>query len=121
MNAIAAISQAFLKGEILTIKTAFKDFGVSNLPREVGRAIERKFNLRISKVRRESKSRYGVFVSYYEYRLNRDDPANEVGISAMTSYIEANGGFVEKRPVGRPKKELSIQEPINTHKQTPLF
>lgn len=105
MNAIAAISQAFLKGEILTIKTAFKDFGVSNLPREVGRAVERKFNVRISKVRRESKSRYGVYVSYNEYRLNRDDPANQSGIEAMTAYVESNGGFVEKRPVGRPKKE----------------
>jgi len=105
MNAIAAISQAFLKGEILTIKAAFKDFGVSNLPREVGRAIERKFKVRISKIRRESKSRYGVYVSYFEYRLNRDDPANQPGIEAMTNYVEANGGFVEKRPVGRPKKE----------------
>lgn len=107
MNAIAAIAQSFLRGDILTIKTAFRDFGVSNLPREVGRAIERKFNVRISKLRKESTSRFGVFVSYYEYRLNRDDPSNSEGISAMSEYIKANGGDVpiQKRPVGRPKEK----------------
>lgn len=113
MNAIAAISQAFLRGEILTIKTAFKDFGVSNLPREVGRAIERKFDLRISKLRREGKSRYGIPVSYYEYRLNKDDPKNITGIEAMIKYVEANGGELPlKRPVGRPRKEETTS--INT-------
>lgn len=121
MNAIAAISQAFLKGEILTIKTAFKDFGVSNLPREVGRAVERKFNVRISKLRKEGKSRYGMFVSYYEYRLNKDDPANQDGIQSMIKYIEDNGGFVEKRPVGRPKNDQDNQPKQSTHKQDSLF
>lgn len=109
MNAISAIAQAFLRGEILTIKTAFRDFGVSNLPREVGRAIERKFDVRISKLRKEGKTRYGLFVSFFEYRLNRDDPANALGIEAMIKYIEANGGDILpfKRPVGRPKNPES--------------
>lgn len=114
MNAISAIAQAFLNGDILTIKTAFRDFGVSNLPREVGRAIERKFGVRISKLRKDGKSRYDIPVSYYEYRLNKDDPDNTTGIQAMIDYVEANGGFIlpERRPVGRPKIN-HITETVN--------
>lgn len=109
MNATVALCSAFLRGEILTIKTAFKDVGITNLGREVGRQIERKFNVRISKLRKESTSRFGVFVSYYEYRLNRDDPSNAEGISAMSEYIKANGGdaHIPKRPVGRPKEKTT--------------
>lgn len=109
MNARAAIAQAFLRGEILTIKTAFRDFGVSNLPRECGRGIERKFGVRISKFRKEGKSRFGVPVTYFQYRLNRDDPSNFVGVQAMAKYVVENGGDVPypKRPVGRPKEKIT--------------
>lgn len=118
MNAISAISQAFLNGDILTIKTAFRDFGISNLPREVGRSIERKFKVRISKLRKDGKSRYDVPVSYNEYRLNKDDPENADGIRAMIEYVEANGGFVlpERRPVGRPKTKTDATPQHNTEK-----
>lgn len=116
MNAIVAISQAFLRGEILTIKTAFRDFGVSNLPREVGRSIERKFEVRISKLRKRGKTRFGLYVSFFQYRLNRDDPANRKGINAMIKYIQDNGGELlpVKRPVGRPKEKENIitQKPL---------
>lgn len=121
MNAIAALCQSFLNGDILTIKTAFKEVGVTNLGREVGRSIERKFGVRVSKLRKEGKSRYKVHVSYFEYRLNRDDPENASGIEAMITYVEANGGFVlpERRPVGRPKSKIEV---TTTQKsQTPLF
>ena len=123
MNAIVAIAQALLNGEILTIKTAFNDFGVSNLPREVGRAIERKFGVRISKLRKESKSRYGIFVSYNEYRLNKDDPENQYGIEKMIKYIEENGGFVPvKRKPGRPLLSSALNQPkLNNHNTERLF
>lgn len=119
MNAIAAISQAFLRGEILTIKTAFRDFGISNLPREVSRSVEKKFGIRISKLKKDGKSRYDVPVYYYEYRLNKDDPANADGIKAMSEYILANGGEIlpTKRPVGRPKEKET--KPI--YNSNPLF
>lgn len=117
MNATAAIAQAFLKGEILTIKTAFKDFGVSNLPREVGRSIEKKFNVRISKFKKDGKSRFDVPIYWYQYRLNRDDPSNAEGIEAMTKYVKDHGGEapIPKRPVGRPK------ETPTTKNFNPLF
>lgn len=112
MNAISAIAQAFLNGDILTIKTAFRDFGVSNLPREVGRAIERKFGVRISKLRKDGKSRYDIPVSYYEYRLNKDDPQNQQGIEAMIKYVEANGGFVPVKR--RPSLATALEQPTQS-------
>jgi hypothetical protein len=87
MNATAAICKAFLDGEVLTIKTCFKDFGVTNLPREVGRQVERKFGVTISKVRKHGKSRFGIDATWYEYRLNKSQH-NMEGISKMEEYVK---------------------------------
>ena len=43
-TAKAAICNAFLQGEKLTILDCFRKFGVSNLPREVRRMIEKPVN-----------------------------------------------------------------------------
>jgi len=121
MNATTAISKAFLAGEVLSIKTAFKDFGITNLPREVGRAVERKFGVKISKVRKTGKSRFGVDVSWNEYRLNSTD-YNAEGIKKMAAYVSENdntaimvsGEKTEKRPPTKTKTSLS-------NFATPLF
>ena len=87
MNATTAIAKALLEGRVLTIKTAFKEFGVSNLPREVGRAIERKFGVQVAKVKKNGKSRYGVECYWYEYRLP-SAPYNKEGIERMQVYVD---------------------------------
>jgi len=69
MNATFALATAFIQGRVLTIKTAFTEFGVTNLPRECGRLIERKFGVQLTRVKREGKSKYGVPCYWYEYRL----------------------------------------------------
>jgi hypothetical protein len=89
MNATTALAKAFLDGRVLSIKTAFRDFGVTNLPRECGRAIERKFNVQLSRVRKEGKTRYGVPCSWYEYRLPTT-PYNADGRLKMIEYIQKN-------------------------------
>lgn len=95
MNGTAAICAAFLRGEILSIKTAFDRFGVSNLPREVGRSVERKFGVHISKVRCDGKSRFGVPCSWFEYRLNKTIEENKIGIEKMRQYVaeQMEGSF----------------------------
>lgn len=93
MNAIAAISKALLDGKILTIRTAFMDFGISNLPREVGRSIERKFGVYISKVQAKGKTKYGLPCVYYEYRLNKTILENKEGISKMYDYVAEHYNF----------------------------
>ncbi len=69
MNATAAIAKSLLSRDVLSIKTAFNQFGVTNLPREIGRSIERKFNVEVKKKRIIGESRYGVQSTWFEYRL----------------------------------------------------
>lgn len=89
MNATTALGLAFLKGDVITIKTAFRDFGISNLGREAGRSIERKFGLQLAKVKKVGKSRYGVACWYYQYRLPQT-PYNEDGRRKLIEYCEKN-------------------------------
>lgn len=86
MTQIAAIATALLKGEVISIKTAFDMFGCSNAPREVGRSIERKFGVIVSRTPTKFKSRYGKSGIYYKYRLNRTE-YNAEGIKKMTEYV----------------------------------
>jgi hypothetical protein len=105
MNATAAIALAFLKGEVLTIKTAFKDFGISNLPRECGRAIERRFGVKLARVKKEGKTKYGVPCWWNEYRLPTT-AYNAEGRKKMQEYV---------------KKELANQPAAKTDKQAALY
>lgn len=88
MTQIAAIAYAFLKGEIISIKTAFDMFGCSNAPREVSRSIEQKFGVKISRNKVNFKSRYGKTGIYFQYRLNRDATYNQDGIAKMKAYVK---------------------------------
>lgn len=90
MTQIAAISTALLKGETLTIKTAFLKFGVSNLPREIGRSIERKFGVYISKTRMQGRTRYGTPCTWFQYRLNPLIKNNKNGIKKMKQYVKSS-------------------------------
>jgi hypothetical protein len=89
MTATAAIAKAFLEGHVLSIRTAFRDFGITNLPRECGRSIERKFGVILSRTKREGKSRYGQPCTWFEYRLPKTD-YNAEGISKMKVYVKEN-------------------------------
>lgn len=89
MNATAAIAKALLDGKVLSIKTAFREFGVTNLPREISRLIEKKFNVQVARVPRQGKTRYGIHVRWFEYRLPRTD-YNKEGIEKMKLYISEN-------------------------------
>jgi len=87
MNQTAALAHALLKGEVVSIKTAFTQFGCSNAPREIGRSIERKFDVKVSKTPKPFKSRYGKSGTYFEYRLNKTE-YNQPGIAKMKDYIQ---------------------------------
>ena len=86
MNATTALAIAFLEGRVLTIRLAFVEFGITNLPRECGRSIERKFGVKLSRVRKEGKSKYGVPCYWFEYRLN-NAPYNRPGRKKMKQYV----------------------------------
>lgn len=124
MTQVAAICQALLDGKILSIMTAFKMFSCTNLPREISRGIEQKFNVRISRVRRDFVSQYGQKPGYYfEYRLNKSAPENLDGVKLMRDYVneqiglnngkEKKGGTIVREHTRRTSKE---QEPTYTNK-----
>lgn len=87
MTALAAILKDLLKGKKLSIKTAFNDYGVTNLPREIGRSVVRKFNVSVDKQPTKFKSRYGHTGEYYRYSLQQSKK-NRPGISAIKKYIK---------------------------------
>lgn len=106
MNATCALAMALLQGRVLTIKTAFTDFSISNLPREIGRSIERKFGVFVTKVKKKGKSKYGVECWWYEYRLATVD-YNVEGRKRMFEYVQKN---TPKYELARTQKELSISK-----------
>jgi len=91
MNATTAIGLAFLRGDVLTIKTAFRDYGVSNLPREASRCIEKKFGLKLAKVKKTGKSRFGIPCYWNEYRLP-DTLYNKPGRAKLIDYCQKHIG-----------------------------
>lgn len=86
MNALAHVCYAFLKGERLTIKSVFRDYGYTNLPREVGRSVERRFDVVVQRERKVGKSRYGLPCTWFEYRLI-DTKENREGRLKIKKYI----------------------------------
>lgn len=91
-TAKAALCKALLAGEVLSIKNCFNTIGITNAPREISRSIEKPFNVIVSKVRKQGKSKYGKEVTWFEYRLNYAKH-NMEGINKMIKYVEDNGGF----------------------------
>ena len=130
MNQKCAIVKSLLKGEVLSIMNGFKWFGCTNIPREIGRSIEREFGVEVSRVRREAESRYNQPVSYYEYRLNRTDH-NKDGIAKMEAYVTEIEQAAFNPPVKRGRKIIhskdyeplveATTEPILNKQQGSLF
>lgn len=89
MTQTAAIAQSFLNGETNSIMTAFRKFLCTNLPREVGRSIERKFGVTIHRTPVKFYStfnkRKGI---YYNYTLLKTSD-NKEGVKKMREYIKS--------------------------------
>lgn len=83
----AAIAYSFLRGETNSIMTAFQKFNCTNLPREVGRGIERKFGVSIHRIPVKFKSTYGHTGEYYRYTLLKTSK-NIQGMKKMAKYIK---------------------------------
>ena len=88
MTQLAAICHSYLMGETNSIMSAFKKFGCSNLPRENGRSIERKFGVKLQRVPVKFKSTYGHSGVYFRYTL-LPISANKKGIKRMTAYVSS--------------------------------
>lgn len=88
MTQIASICQALLDGKILSIMNGFENFGCTNIPREIGRSVEKKFGAVVSRKEVFFRSRYNHVGIYYQYSLNKKDPRNKKAIVKMKDYIK---------------------------------
>lgn len=86
MNQKAALCDALLKGEKVSIMTGFRKFGLTNIPREIGRSIEREFDVEVEREHIKSKTRYNTPCNYVEYRLPHSRK-NKAGIKKMRAYV----------------------------------
>lgn len=107
MTQTAAIANALLNGDTLSIMNGFRLFSCTNLPRELSRSIEKRFGVEISRDKVLFKSKYGHPGFYYRYRLNKTE-ANTPGIAKMMEYCEKH----------KPKEEPIIEPKV---KQQNLF
>jgi len=102
MNAKTALIKSLLSGDVLSIKTCFNTIGLTNLPREIGRSIERPFGVEVSRTPKHGKSRYGVPVTWFEYRLNQSTH-NQPGIAKMAKYVMEHNGNPAKGKITNKK------------------
>lgn len=62
-----ALMAHLLSGGVLSIKTAYKYFGVSNIAREVERLIERPLNIKLKREEKKGRTKYGSPCHWLEY------------------------------------------------------
>lgn len=119
MNQKAALIKALLAGEVVSIMTGFKLMGITNVPREIGRSIEREFDVTVSRVIKKSKTRYGGDCCYTEYRLNRSEH-NLPGIQKMLEYLKEHSPTTAPRTDAEEKEQRKTQQIAALH-QPQLF
>lgn len=93
----AALCDALLNGDTLSIMDAFKRFGMTNLPREISRQIERSFEVIIIRTP-IIYNKCGQSIRYYTYEL-LENPVHMPssikrkhleGINMMRNYINSH-------------------------------
>lgn len=120
MNQIAAMATSLLKGEVISVRTCFNRFGITNCAREVSRSIEDKFGVEVSRVRIDTTTKYNTPCFYFEYRLNNTE-RNKEGRAKMEIYVreitQTDFRSVVRR--GAKTKNIKDSEP-NTEPKTGL-
>lgn len=110
MNQIAAMAASLLKGEVISVRTCFNRFGITNCAREVSRSIEDKFGVEVSRVRVDTITKYNTPCFYFEYRLNNTEH-NKEGRAKMEAYVREITQTDFKSVVRRGAKTKHISEP----------
>lgn len=87
MTAKAALAKALLDGRVLNVKNCFATIGLTNCAREISRMIEQPFGVKINRVHREGKSRYGQPVTWVDYFLTPNG-SNAQGVKKMREYVK---------------------------------
>lgn len=105
MTQIAAIAFSLLRGDVLSIMNGFQLFSCTNLPREISRSIEKKFQVEVSRETVTFTSQYDQPGSYVRYRLNRTE-YNKPGIEKMKQYVREQMGDSALAKTDKEKRRL---------------
>lgn len=120
MTSKAALCKALLDGKVLNIMNGFKLLGITNVPREIGRSVERAFGVKVSRVNRSSTTRYDQTCNWVDYRLNKTE-YNMEGIQKMCDYVNKELGLVspktDKQAKELEKAGISARVKVNTNQQ----
>jgi len=112
----AALCHALLNGRRLTIMDGFKEFGITNLPREIGRSVERSFGVMVRKGKMRYKNMFGEEGTCFIYWLLDDKksmcmpdkkrcPAHRKGLKLMQKYVNEHTQYER---IIYPSKNKSI-------------
>lgn len=82
-----ALISHLLEGGKLSILNGYKLFGISNISREICRLIEKPFNVYLTRLKKEGKTKYGSYCNWYEYSLN-NTKLNAKGIKSMREALK---------------------------------
>lgn len=121
MTSKAALAKALLDGKVVNIMNGFKLFGITNVPREIGRSIERAFGVEVSRTDNDGETRYGQPCNWVDYRLNRTE-YNKEGIKKMKEYVveEMTGYLKELREKQKPIPD-ELRDGVEKYLQAELF
>jgi hypothetical protein len=103
MNKKCALIKCLLDGEVINVSNSIHKVGYSNPARELPREVEKPFGVKVERIKKEGKDRYGNYVTWNEYRLFKT-PRNSDGIQKMRLYLAENMG--EYRPKEKQPKEV---------------
>ncbi len=108
MTARAALCIEFLKGSTLNVKNCVILTGLTNCAREVSRQIERPFGVKLNRIPKEGKSRWGQPVVWFDYKLPHNEE-NMPGIMKMREYVKEQ---LKKDPP-KTDKQVSMLKQID--------
>jgi len=103
MTSKAALIKALLDGKTVNIKNGFELFSITNVPREIGRSVERSFNVKVDRTPREGISRYKQPCVWVDYKLLKTEE-NKKGIELMRAYLAEQ--ITEYRPKEKEPEEI---------------
>ena len=82
-----ALATYLLTGKPVSIKNGYKLFGISNISREVLRLIEQPFNVYLTRLKKEGRTKYGSYCTWFEYSLH-NTKLNAKGIKSMREALK---------------------------------
>lgn len=87
MNKKCALIKSLLKGDVIDVSNSIRLTGLSNISREVGRMIERDFQVKVEREKINTKDQWGNHAMYFKYHYIPFKNSNKEGTKKMLEYV----------------------------------